>query len=396
MADSPTLPQDSLLITVSGRDRPGLTARIFQQLRGEVLDVEQTVVSGRLVQLVLLAPDRSDEIRQDLAQLAGELDLDVEIAPAGDLPSDRHLGRQQVVVLAAPLPPNAIAAIAEAIRDSGGNIERISRIAAYPVTALEITVVGADPQKLRLTTAAAASGVGVDVSSQPLSIDRFGRRLVVLDVDSTLIKDEVIELLATHSGTLAEVADITERAMRGELDFAESLAERAALLAGSPESVLDDVRGQIRLTPGARTLCRTLTGLGHQVALVSGGFTAVIQPLADELGVHHVRANTLEVADGVLTGRVLAPIVDRAGKATALREIAAETDIPISRTVAIGDGANDLDMLAAAGLGVAFNAKPVLQEAADTAINVPFLDSVLFLMGLSREEIEAAHSVTES
>ncbi len=396
MADLHHIPTQSLLITVSGRDRPGLTARLFQQLRGEVIDVEQTVVSGRLVQLVLLSPDQPELIREQLAKLAVELDLDVDIAEAPDAPGDRHLDRQQVVVLAASLQPAAVAAIAEAIRDSGGNIERISRIAAYPVTALEITVVGADPEQLRRTTAAVASGSGIDVSSQPLSINRFGRRLIVLDVDSTLIQDEVIELLASHSGTLAQVAEITDRAMRGELDFAESLAERAALLAGAPATVLDEVREQIRLTPGARTLCRTLTGLGHQVALVSGGFTAVIQPLADELGVHHVRANTLEVADGVLTGRVIAPIVDRAGKAAALREFAAEANIPLSRTVAIGDGANDLDMLAAAGLGVAFNAKPVLQQAADTAINVPFLDSVLFLMGLSREEIEAAHSGTEA
>jgi phosphoserine phosphatase len=178
--------------------------------------------------------------------------------------------------------------------------------------------------------------------------------------------------------------------MAGELDFEASLRARAALLEGLPVTALDRVRERITLTRGARTLCRTLNRLGYRVALVSGGFTEVIAPLAAELGVSDVRANTLEVKEGVLTGRVIGPVIDRLGKRTALEEIARDHGIPTRRTIAIGDGANDVDMLEAAGLGIAFNAKAAARDAADTAVNVPFLDSVLFLIGVTREEIESA------
>ena len=211
-----------------------------------------------------------------------------------------------------------------------------------------------------------------------------------MDVDSTLVQGEVIEMLAGHSGREAEVAAVTERAMRGDLDFAASLHARVACLAGLPESVLDDVRAQVQLTPGARTLVRTLRRLGFTVALVSGGFLEVVRPIAAELGIAHVEANRLEVLDGRLTGRVLGDVVDRAGKAAALRRFAASEGLPLSRTIAIGDGANDLDMLNAAGLGIAYNAKPLVRDAADTAVNVPYLDTILYLLGISREEIEAA------
>ena len=178
--------------------------------------------------------------------------------------------------------------------------------------------------------------------------------------------------------------------MAGELDFAEALTERVALLAGLPETELLALSGELVLMPGARTLLRTLQRLGYQTAVVSGGFLQVIRPLVEELGIDFAAANELEVVDGVLTGRVLGEIVDRAGKADALRAFAAEVGVPLAQTVAVGDGANDIDMLSAAGLGIAFNARPVVRQAADTALSVPFLDAVLFLLGISREEIEAA------
>ena len=178
--------------------------------------------------------------------------------------------------------------------------------------------------------------------------------------------------------------------MAGELDFEASLRERAALLAGLPAEALDRVRARITLTRGARTLVRTLNRLGYRIALVSGGFTEIIAPIAADLGVADVRANTLEIVDGVLTGRITGPVIDRLGKRTALEAFARQYAIPMRRTIAIGDGANDIDMLEAAGLGVAFNAKPAARAAAHAAVNVPYLDSVLFLMGITREEIESA------
>jgi phosphoserine phosphatase len=211
-----------------------------------------------------------------------------------------------------------------------------------------------------------------------------------MDVDSTLIQGEVIEMLAAHAGCEAQVAEVTERAMRGELDFEESLRARVALLKGIPASAIHEVYDAIHLNPGARTMVRTLRRLGYRFAIVSGGFSQITSRLATDLGIHYQRANELEIVDGVLTGNIVGEVVDRAGKARALREFAAELGIPESATVAIGDGANDLDMLSAAGLGVAYNAKPVVRSQAHTAVSVPYLDTIMYLLGISREEIEAA------
>jgi phosphoserine phosphatase len=211
-----------------------------------------------------------------------------------------------------------------------------------------------------------------------------------MDVDSTLVQGEVIEMLATHAGCDEEVAEVTAQAMRGEIDFAESLRARVRLLAGLDVSALDAVRRDLQLARGARTFVRTLKRLDYRLAVVSGGFTQVTDGLVAELGIDYSAANTLEVEGGRLTGELVGELVDRAGKASALERFATEAGVPLSQTVAIGDGANDLDMLTLSGLGIAYNAKPVVRQAADAALNVPYLDAILFLLGISREEVEDA------
>lgn len=392
----------TLLITISGEDRPGVTRDVFTTCASfpvHVLDMEQLVVRGRLVLAVLVGVDPlslSDEgevitaLRTEVRLTASRLGMDVSTMPGvGEATTGRH-NRIHVTVMGNPLTPSVIGKVAQEIADHGGNIDRIRRIASYPVTAVVLEGSGAHPDALRRPLAALSSAEGADISVQDAGLERRGQYLVVLDVDSTLIQNEVIDLLADEAGRLAEVAAITERAMRGDLDFKESLVARVALLEGLPASVIDTVRARIELTPGARTFCRTLNRLGYRIALVSGGFTQVIAPLATDLGVAEIRANTLEIVDGHLTGKVVGAVVDSDGKRQALEEFSVRHGIPRHRTIAVGDGANDIAMIEAAGLGVAFNAKPALKVAADTSVNVPYLDSVLYLLGITREEIESA------
>lgn len=385
------------LILVSGVDSPGITEALFETLSPfavTILDIQQVVIRGRLILTVLisLSPAHAKSIEADLEECSAKLSVDIatsfESSDQSSIAAKKSL--LHVVVLSQSLKPHAMNAIAAVIAQDGGNIEHINRTASYPVTAIELTVSGADLATLRSALATTGSELGVDIAVSPGGLMRFATKLVVMDVDSTLIKQEVIELLGAKAGVQSEIAKITESAMRGELDFEASLRARVALLKGLPESVLVDVQSEITLTPGARTLVRTLKKLGHHIALVSGGFEPVIAPLAAELGIDHMRANNLEIADGKLTGALIGPVIDRAGKATALRDFAAEHNIDLEQTIAIGDGANDLDMIAIAGMGIAFNAKPAVKAAADSSLSAPYLDSVLYLMGISREEVEEA------
>ncbi len=391
-----TQPPTTLLITLTGRDRPGVTSRLFSGLAAHdltVLDVEQVVIRGHLILGVLLAcpgaPDLTS-IHRRVTSLAGDLGMNAEITTGSGDHAPPARGRLHVTVLGSPLTPAVIAAIAGRIAASGANIDRIERLAREPVTCIEFGISGADPQALRGALARESASLGVDIAVQRGGLHRRAMRLVVMDVDSTLLQDEAIDLLADEAGHAAEVSALTAAAMRGEIDYATALRERVALLAGLDASVVEALTGKLRLTPGARTLVRTLKRLGYRCGVVSGGFTQVTDWLSAELGLDYAAANTLEIAGGRLTGRIAGELIDRPGKERLLRDFASRAGVPLSQTVAVGDGANDLDMIAAAGLGVAFNAKPAVRRAADASVSVPHLDAILYLLGISRDDIDAA------
>ncbi|WP_280505671.1 phosphoserine phosphatase SerB [Nocardia farcinica] len=388
----------TVLVTVTGPDRPGVTSVLLTAMsRHEVslLDVEQVVIRGRLTLGVLVTcPNDPESLEDEVEEGMSTVGMTGGVvvgAQIGRPPMSTHA----VVVLGAPITARAFSAVSRQLAALGANIDTIRGIADYPVTGMELMVTATDTgadtdSRLRTALAEVAVDEQIDVAVERAGLSRRAKRLITFDVDSTLIQGEVIEMLAAHAGVEEQVRQVTEAAMRGEIDFAESLRQRVATLEGLDESVIHEVAERIELTPGARTTIRTLRRIGFKCGVVSGGFRQVIEPLAHDLELDFVRANTLEIVDGKLTGRVVGEIVDRAAKATALRKFAAEAGVPMEQTVAVGDGANDIDMLNAAGLGVAFNAKPALREVADTALSHPYLDAVLFVLGVTRDEVEAA------
>jgi len=389
----------SVLITVTGVDQPGVTSALFAVLSShevELLNVEQVVIRDRLTLgvMVLASPEvaAGEQLRNEVLEAVGRMGLEASVERSDDVPIIAEPSTHTIVVLGRPITAAAFGAVARAAAAMGVNIDVIRGVSDYPVTGLELRV-SAPPglaSQLQANLARVGAEQGIDIAVEKYSLERRAKRLIVFDVDSTLIQGEVIEMLAERVGAGAEVAAITGAAMRGEIDFAESLHQRVATLTGLPVEVLDEVADAVELTPGARTTIRTLRRLGFHCGVVSGGFRQVIEPLAHELMLDFVAANELEIVGGKLTGRLVGPIVDRAGKAKALRDFAQQAGVPMDQTVAVGDGANDIDMLNAAGLGVAFNAKPALREVADASLSHPYLDTVLFILGVTRAEIDAA------
>jgi phosphoserine phosphatase len=386
----------TFLVTVSGSDRIGVGAELFAALGAlegggvDLMDVAQITIRGTLVLCAEVAGEglSPEAIAGALAgrAVAGSgLEARVEAVT----PSDAVAGRRLLVTLLAPsIRAGQLNRVFAAIARSAATCERIVHLARYPVECYELVVAGPDHDALRAALALAAGEVGLDLAVQRAGLHRRAKHLVVMDADSTLLQDEVIDLLGAASGRAGEVAAITRAAMDGEIDFAEALRRRVALLEGLEVGVLDEVRARLRLSPGARTLLRTLARLGYVPAVVSGGFVEVLEPLLAGLGVTYLAANRLEIDGGRLTGRVVGEVVDRPGKAAALRRFAEAAGVPLAQTVAVGDGANDIDMLSAAGLGIAFNAKPVVAAHAHAALSVPYLDAVLYFLGITREEIE--------
>nr|WP_286955415.1 MULTISPECIES: phosphoserine phosphatase SerB [Corynebacterium] len=388
-----TLNESFAVITASGPDKPGVSAAFFRVLASyniELVDVEQAIFSGRISLAAYAHIDaaRVEDIERGLKNTLSiygqSITITVEEGARGSRPRSTHV----LVVLGSRVTAHDVSSLAQTLANFNANIDRIRGLSSKPLTGIEffVTLEGSE-DTVRAALTQLSGELGIDIAIERAGLQRRSKRLICFDCDSTLITGEVIEMLAAHAGKEAEVAAVTERAMRGELDFEESLRERVATLAGLPESVIAKTAAGIELTPGVRTTIRTLKRMGYRVAVVSGGFIQVLEGLARELDLDYVRANTLEIEDGKLTGRVVGKVVDRKAKEEFLREFAADSGLQMSQTVAVGDGANDIDMIAAAGLGIAFNAKPALREVADASVNHPYMDEVLQLLGIPSEEI---------
>ena len=378
------------LILVSGEDRPGITEKLMSLLSEFsvlVLDIEQLVIRGRLILTVLISLDEShaSAIAADLELLEKEIGFDIAIDFAEEQNSAENPANLHVVIISDSLKPASIAVVAAELSKIQANISAIRRTSSEPLTAIELDISCPDKsiKEVQKLLAVVAISHKIDLAVEQGNGMRSVKRLVMLDMDSTLIVQEVIDLLAAKAGVAGEVSAITQKAMAGEMDFAQSLQARVSLLAGLNESMLSDVRNEITLTQGAEKLIQTLHLKGHKVGVVSGGFIDVIEPILKELKIDFYRANKLQILNGELTGKLEGEIIDRAAKLKALVEFAKNEGVQMSQTVAIGDGANDLDMIESAGLGVAFNAKPKVAAAAATTISGSDLSAVLLLMGLS-------------
>jgi len=382
----------TILVAVHGPDGPGISAGLMSVLADagvEIYDVEQIVVRGRLTLNVLVGVSGERATIRDLLFFGWERGLNVEFEKVEDTPTPTR-PMSVVTLIGMSVGAADFGAVAAAIAEAGGNIDRIYRLSRYPVVSYELAVSNGNLDQMRENLVRTAAALPIDVAIQRDGLERRGKRMVIMDVDSTLIQDEVINLLAREAGVEERVSELTHLALTGAIDFEQSLRERVGLLKGLDQTAITRVHENITLTSGARTFIRTLKRLGLVTAIVSAGFTRFSDVLAADLGIDYALSNTLEMVDGHLTGDLVGEFVDGPRKARFLKTIAEAEGIPLSQVVAVGDGANDLEMLATAGLGIAFNAKPVVKERADTAISVPYLDAILFTMGIRRQHVEEA------
>jgi phosphoserine phosphatase len=391
---------DRILVTVTGRDRPGVTATLTGILaeKGAALhDIEQVVVQEQLTLCLLVGLPRSRDVLKEMLFAAKELGMELEFKPVVDRGiaaggEDRPQGQMYVITAIGPaLGASHIHAIAATLAGEGANIEKISRLSESSLASVEIHArlpTSGDPERLKRSLLAQAMRASFDVSLQREGLYRRSKRLVVMDMDSTLIRIEVIDELARAAGVGVEVARITERAMQGEMDYDESLRQRVALLQGLDVRVLDKIAADLPLTEGAETLVRVLKRLGYRIAVISGGFSRAADALKRRLSLDYAFSNNLEIEDGKLTGRVVGPIVNAHRKAELLDLIAQLEGVVLDQVIAVGDGANDILMLERAGLGIAFRAKSKLREAADTSLSGAGLDAILYLLGITAREIK--------
>ncbi len=397
-----------ILIRVSGEDKPGLTAAVTAELakyKADILDIGQSVIHDTLsLGILVRVPEAalSTPFLKDLLFSAHKLGVHLTFTPVDPASYESWVDaqgkeRRIVTLLARRLNAEHIAAVTGVIARNGLSIDVVTRLSGRAsldpansprMACVEFSVRGtpADLTALKSEFLAISGDLGVDIAIQEDNAFRRNRRLVAFDMDSTLIAAEVIDELAKATGVGDKVSAITESAMRGEIDFKESLRRRLRLLRGMPADILESVAGRIPLNDGAERLITNLKRFGYKIAIISGGFTYFGKRLQERLGIDYVFANELEIRDGKLTGEVVGEIVDASKKASVLRMIAEKEGLSLQQVIAVGDGANDLPMLGIAGLGIAYHAKPVVKKGAGQAISTLGLDSILYLVGVRERD----------
>jgi len=392
--------EDLIVVTVLGKDRPGLVADITQEIAGvaaNIVDIEQSVIRGLFSMFMLIDLEYarvdyasfSDILRKKSDQLGTTLSLTPFASYAGAIKPKRD--RLESITIMGKDKPGIVSRISRTLYDAGANIERIKMIARGELLVMEMLVdlnKTVDAAHLREALRKVGEDIGMDIVVQPESSKQYRKRLIVFDMDSTIVDAEIIDELAKTAGVGRQVADITAEGMEGKLDFEESLRKRVRLLKGLPVDALEEIKNNMKLTTGSEELLRALKSMGFKLALISGGFTYFTDELKNRLGFNYAYANKLVIKDGKLTGEISGDVIDSEKKAKIVQEIMRTENISKEEVVAVGDGANDRIMLKNAGLGIAFNAKEVLKKVADGSITKNNLKGLIYCLGIDEKHLE--------